>query len=77
VALFLAGSAAFRHALRIGPERYRLAAAVLALAAAAVGVTLSVAAEMVLLILIVAAALVAERRAGRTDERVAVDNVKA
>ena len=29
VALFLAGSAAFRHALRIGPERYRLAAAVL------------------------------------------------
>jgi low temperature requirement protein LtrA len=62
VALFLAGSAAFRHALRIGPERYRLAAAVLALAASAVGVTLSVAAEMALLTLIVAAALVAERR---------------
>jgi low temperature requirement protein LtrA len=77
VALFLAGSAAFRHALRIGPARYRLAAAVLALAAAAVGVTLSVAAEMVLLILIVVAALMAERRAGRTDERVAVDSVKA
>ena len=33
VALFLAGSAAFRHALRIGPGRYRLAAAAVALAA--------------------------------------------
>ena len=29
----LAGSAAFRHALRIGPGRYRLTAAVVALAA--------------------------------------------
>jgi len=60
VALFLAGSAAFRHALRIGPERYRLGAAALALAASAVGVALSVAAEMALLTLIVAAALAAE-----------------
>jgi len=63
VALFLAGSAAFRHALRIGPERYRLAAAVVALAASWIGVTLSVAAEMALLTLIVAAALVAEKQA--------------
>ena len=62
VALFLAGSAAFRHALRIGPGRYRLAAAALALAASAVGVALSVAAEMALLTLIVAAALVVESR---------------
>ena len=46
VALFLAGSAAFRHALRIGPGRYRLTAAAVALAASGVGVTLSVAAEM-------------------------------
>ena len=75
VALFLAGSAAFRHALRIGPERYRLAAAALALAASAVGVTLSVAAEMALLTVIVAAVLVAEKRAvaaryrGRMIER--------
>ena len=30
VALFLAGSAAFRHALRIGTQRYRLAAAAVA-----------------------------------------------
>ena len=63
VALFLAGSAAFRHALRIGPVRYRLGAAALALAASAVGVTLSVAAEMALLTLIVAAALAVEMRA--------------
>ena len=64
VALFLAGSAAFRHALRIGAERYRLAAAGVALAASAVGVAVSVAAEMALLTLIVAAALVVEVRAG-------------
>jgi low temperature requirement protein LtrA len=66
VALFLAGSAAFRHALRIGVQRYRLGAAVVSLAASAVGVTLSVAAEMVLLILIVAAALVLEHRHANT-----------
>jgi low temperature requirement protein LtrA len=61
VALFLIGSAAFRHALKIGTQRYRLGAAVVALAACAVGVSLSVAAEMVLLIVIVAAALALER----------------
>jgi low temperature requirement protein LtrA len=63
VALFLAGSAAFRHALRIGPGRYRLTAAVVALAASWVGVTLSVAAEMAVLTVIVAAALAVESRA--------------
>jgi len=71
VALFLAGSAAFRHALRIGPERYRLAAAVACLAASWVGVALSVAAQMALLTLIVAAMLVVESRA------MAPDSVKA
>jgi low temperature requirement protein LtrA len=69
VALFLAGSAAFRHALRIGAVRYRLAAAVVCLAASAVGVTVSVAAEIGLLIVIVAVALAAEGRA-------AADNVE-
>jgi low temperature requirement protein LtrA len=77
VALFLAGSAAFRHALnwprgddppgtprRIGAERYRLTAAAACLAASAVGVTLSVAAEMAVLTLIVAVALMLEQRAG-------------
>jgi low temperature requirement protein LtrA len=78
VALFLAGSAAFRHALRIGPARYRLAAAALALAASAVGVALSVAAQMVLLTLIVALSLAAERRATLAAEsRAAVDTVEA
>jgi low temperature requirement protein LtrA len=62
VGLYLAGNAAFRHALRIGTQRYRLAAAVVALAASAVGVTLSVAAEIALLIVIVAAALALEAR---------------
>ena len=65
VALFLAGSAAFRHALRIGPRSWRLAAAVVALAASAVGVAVSVAAEMALLTLIVAAAVAVESRGGR------------
>jgi low temperature requirement protein LtrA len=87
VALFLAGSAAFRHALRwprgddppgtprvcwprgddppgtprrIGTGRYRLAAAAACLAASALGVTVSVAAEMALLAAIVAAALAVE-----------------
>ena len=62
VALFLAGSAAFRHALRIGPVSYRLAAAAACLAASAVGVAMSVAAEMALLTVIVVVSLAAERR---------------
>jgi low temperature requirement protein LtrA len=63
VALFLAGTAAIRLALRTGAVRYRLAAAAACRAASAVGVAVSVAAEMVLLTLIVAAALIAEGRA--------------
>jgi low temperature requirement protein LtrA len=67
VALFLAGSAAFRHALRIGARSWRLGAAGVSLAASAVGVTASVAAEMAVLTAIVAAALALERRAGAAD----------
>jgi len=62
VALFLAGTAAFRHALRTGARSYRLAGAAVCLAASAVGVTLSVAAEMALLTAIVAATLAVENR---------------
>jgi low temperature requirement protein LtrA len=62
VALFLAGSAAFRRALGIGTGRYRLAATAACLATSAVGVAVSVAAEMALLTLIVAAALMVENR---------------
>jgi hypothetical protein len=54
---------AFRHALRIGGQRYRAAAAIAALAVSGVGVWLSVAAEIALLAAIVTAALVVERRA--------------
>jgi low temperature requirement protein LtrA len=61
VALFLGGNAAFRYALRIGTQRSRAVAAAAALAASAVGVTWSVAAEIALLTVIVAAALVADR----------------
>ena len=63
VALYLAGDVAFRHALRIGVQRYRAAAAVAALAVSGVGVWLSVAAEIALLAVIVVAALVLEQRA--------------
>jgi low temperature requirement protein LtrA len=62
VALYLGGSVAFRHVLRIGTRRYRTAAAAAALAASAVGVTFSVTAEIALLAAIVAAALTLERR---------------
>jgi low temperature requirement protein LtrA len=74
VALYLAGDVAFRHALRIGPQRYRIAAAVAALAASAVGAAVSVAGQIALLTLIVAVALVVERR--RTA-RPAADSVGA
>jgi low temperature requirement protein LtrA len=63
VALFLAGTAAFRHALHIGPRSWRLGTAAVSLAASAVGVAVSVAAEIALLTLIVAVALVLEQRA--------------
>jgi len=62
VALYLAGDAAFRHALRIGTQRHLAAAALASLAATAVGVTISVTAEIALLTLIVTAALAAARR---------------
>jgi low temperature requirement protein LtrA len=68
VALYLAGDAAFRGALRIGTQRYRAGAAVAAVAASAVGVTFSVTAEIALLGVIVVAALVVDRREADTVE---------
>jgi len=68
VALYLAGDAAFRHALRIGSQRYRVAAAVAALASTVVGVTLSVTAEIALLVVIVVTALVVERKVAGTGK---------
>lgn len=69
VALYLAGSVAFRHVLAIGALRYRGVAAVVSLAAVAVGVAVSVAAEIVLLTVIVAAALVVEQRGTPVADR--------
>lgn len=66
VALFIVGSAALRRALRIGEQKYRLAAAAVSLAACLVGVTVSVAAEIALLAAIVAAMLVVEDRQAST-----------
>jgi low temperature requirement protein LtrA len=71
VALFLAGTAAVRRALRTGAIRYRLAAAAVCLAVPALGVTASAAAEMVLLTVIVAVSLVVEQRALAAERRTA------
>jgi low temperature requirement protein LtrA len=62
-ALFLAGSAWFRQALRIGPVVLRLAAAAFALATAALGAAVSVEAQFAVLLAGLVAMLGAERRA--------------
>jgi len=77
VALFLAGAAAFRRALRIGPTAIRCAAAAAALATAAIGGLFAVAAQLVALAVVLGLMLAAERRArarsghalSATDER--------
>jgi low temperature requirement protein LtrA len=66
VALFLAGDVVFRRALRIGSPWYRAGAAVVSVAAWAVGVASS-AAEVALLTGIVAAMLLLEARAQPAD----------
>jgi len=69
-ALFLAGHAWFRRALRIGPVRLRLACAVFALATAALGATISVEAQFAVLIAGIAAMLAAEHyRPGAVGSR--------
>ncbi len=59
-ALFLAGDAWFRHALRIGPARPRIVAALAALATAALGATVAVEAQLAVLVAGIAAMLSAE-----------------
>lgn len=63
-ALFLAGSAWFRQALRIGPIVLRLVAAAFALVTAALGAAVSVEAQFAVLLAGLVAMLAAERRAG-------------
>jgi low temperature requirement protein LtrA len=61
-ALFLAGSAWFRRALRIGPTRLRLAGVVFTAATAALGATVSVESQVAVLLAGVVAMLAAELR---------------
>jgi low temperature requirement protein LtrA len=63
-ALFLAGEAWFRGALRIGPVRLRLATAVFALATTALGITVAVEAQLAVLVAGIVAMLGAERYQG-------------
>jgi low temperature requirement protein LtrA len=62
-ALFLAGSAWFRRALRIGPIALRLAGAAFALATAALGAAVSTEAQLAVLLAGIVAMLAAERYA--------------
>ncbi|MEV5872783.1 low temperature requirement protein A [Streptomyces sp. NPDC052101] len=62
VALFLAGDAAFRAALRLRPVRFRAAAAPLALATAAAGVRMPVYGELLLLVAVLVGMLAVEAR---------------
>ena len=61
VILFMAGDVKFRHALGMDVPRYRVAAAVTALSAWPVAVTVSATAAIALLTAVVAASLTAER----------------
>jgi low temperature requirement protein LtrA len=63
VALFLAGDAWFRTALRIGPAWPRLAVAGIALAATALGVGVAVEAQLAVILCALVAMLAAERHA--------------
>ncbi|MFJ5261685.1 low temperature requirement protein A [Streptomyces sp. NPDC088387] len=71
VALYLAGIAWFHGLLGIGPQRFHLAASVLAMGAVAVGQYVSAVAEVVTLGLLIVAALVSEHRWSRQIDRYA------
>ena len=64
VALFLAGQAAFRRALQLGPVRPRLVTALFALATAALGATVAIEAQLIVLLAGLAAMLAVERLGG-------------
>ena len=61
MALFLAGHAAFRRALQLGPVWPRLVTALFALATAALGATVAIEAQLIVLLAGLAAMLAAER----------------
>jgi hypothetical protein len=71
VALFLAGHAAFRRALQLGPVWPRLITALFALATAALGATVAIEAQLIVLLAGLAAMLAAERLRGSPASRAA------
>jgi low temperature requirement protein LtrA len=68
-ALFLAGEAAFRRVLRIGPVWPRLVTAGFALATAALGATVSIEAQLLVLLAGIVVLLAAERRRTAASRR--------
>ena len=62
IALFMLGSALFRRTLKIGPQRFRVTAAALAVATIPLGLNVSAAAQLAALAALTALALAAERR---------------
>jgi low temperature requirement protein LtrA len=66
-ALFLAGNAMFRRALRIGPGWPRFATAVFALATTALGATVAIEAQLAVLLAALVAMLAAERHRDAPD----------
>jgi low temperature requirement protein LtrA len=70
LAAFLAGDVVFRAALRIGPGRWRAAAAVVALAAVPLGTAVAGVAQLAALVLVGGAAFALER--AQKTQRVAV-----
>jgi low temperature requirement protein LtrA len=71
-ALFLAGHAAFRRALQLGPVWPRLVTALFALCTAVLGVTVSIEAQLIVLLAGLAAMLAAERLGGTSAIEAAV-----
>jgi len=65
VAVFLLGDAYFRHVLAIGPRRWRLAAALLALTTAALGVAIAAVVQLTALIAVLLAVFALEHAGAR------------
>jgi low temperature requirement protein LtrA len=67
VALFLLGEALYRLTLRLGPVRWRVAGAAVALASVAVGLVAPALVQLLVVLLVVVLMLVAERSSARSD----------
>ena len=74
-AAFLAGDAAIRRLLRIGPVRLRAAAAALALATALIGALVALEVQVAALALLLAGTLILERNQSRVGPAAPAMNV--